>query len=114
MEYSTEGKMFCIGRWKVGLFGFERIKTLRGQLSDCMNIISIAFSTARVYFAPAAQVYLSQSDRPQHYVFRTGVPDARDEGHDAPTQWSCHSAEDHMGRSSEKRYRFDRAANFCN
>jgi hypothetical protein len=49
MERSTQDKMFWVDRWKVGLFGLERIKTFRGQLSDCKGTLSVALSTATVY-----------------------------------------------------------------
>jgi hypothetical protein len=49
MERSKQDKMFWIDRWKVGLFGLERIKTFRGQLSDCKSTLSVALSTATVY-----------------------------------------------------------------
>ncbi|KAH8701327.1 hypothetical protein GQ44DRAFT_586082, partial [Phaeosphaeriaceae sp. PMI808] len=48
MEHSTEDKMFWIDRWKIGLFGLERIKTFRGQLSDCKGTLSVALSTATI------------------------------------------------------------------
>ncbi|RYN76416.1 hypothetical protein AA0119_g13577 [Alternaria tenuissima] len=48
MKHSTEDKMFWMDRWKVGLFGLERIKTFRGQLSDCKGTLSMALSTATI------------------------------------------------------------------
>ncbi|KAH7394365.1 hypothetical protein BKA66DRAFT_298745 [Pyrenochaeta sp. MPI-SDFR-AT-0127] len=45
---STGDKMFWMDRWKVGLFGPERIKTFRGQLSDYKGTLSIALNTATV------------------------------------------------------------------
>jgi hypothetical protein len=52
MKHSTEDKMFWMDRWKVGLFGLERIKTFRAQLSDCKGTLSIALSTATMYLCP--------------------------------------------------------------
>jgi hypothetical protein len=49
MKHSTEDKMFWMDRWKIGLFGLERIKTFRGQLSDCKGTLSVALSTATMY-----------------------------------------------------------------
>ncbi|RYN82212.1 hypothetical protein AA0119_g13442 [Alternaria tenuissima] len=48
MKHSTEDKMFWMDRWKIGLFGLERIKTFRGQLSDCKGTLSMALSTATI------------------------------------------------------------------
>jgi len=39
-------------RWRVGPFGQEKIKTLKGQLNDCKNTLSVALSTASVYVCP--------------------------------------------------------------
>ena len=52
MERSTEDKIFWLDRWKIGLFGLERIKTFRGQLSDCKGTLSVALSTATMYQFP--------------------------------------------------------------
>lgn len=52
MKNSIEDKMFWVDRWKVGLFGLERIKTFRGQLSDCKGTLSVALSTATMYRTP--------------------------------------------------------------
>ena len=30
-------------RWKVGLFGQERINTFKGQLNDCKSTLNVAF-----------------------------------------------------------------------
>ena len=46
MKRSTKEKTFWIERWRVGLFGQERIKTFRGQLNDCKSTLSVALSTA--------------------------------------------------------------------
>tara|TARA_R110002003_G_scaffold1184_5_gene22604 strand:- start:11063 stop:11626 length:564 start_codon:yes stop_codon:yes gene_type:complete len=93
-EHSTEDKMFWIDRWKVGLFGLERIKTFRGQLSDCKGTLSVALSTAIMYLSPILlffivfflQVYGAVSNIFQHYDIPSRAFDARDEGHDAPTE----------------------------
>jgi hypothetical protein len=94
-EHSTEDKMFWIDRWKVGLFGLERIKTFRGQLSDCKGTLSVALSTAIMYLSPVLlfffivfflQVYGAFSNIFQHYNIPSRASDARDEGHDAPTE----------------------------
>lgn len=37
--------MFWKDKWKVGLFGLERIKTFRAQLGDCKATLSVALST---------------------------------------------------------------------
>jgi hypothetical protein len=86
MEHSTEDKMFWMDRWEVGLFGLERIKTFRGQLSDCKGTLSVALSTATMYLCPVVQVYVVFSDMFQHYNIPSRAFDARDEGHDAPTE----------------------------
>lgn len=62
MENSTQDKMFWVDRWKVGLFGLERIKTFRGQLNDCKGTLSIALSTATVYQSFVLQIYVMCSD----------------------------------------------------
>lgn len=49
MKHSTEDKMFWMDRWKIGLFGPARIKTFRGQLSDCKGTLSVALSTVTMY-----------------------------------------------------------------
>jgi hypothetical protein len=46
LKHSAEDKIFWIDRWKIGLFGQERIKTFKGQLSDCKGTLNIALSTA--------------------------------------------------------------------
>jgi hypothetical protein len=48
-KHSTEDKMFWMVRWKVGLFGLERIKTFREQLGDCKSTLTVALSTATTY-----------------------------------------------------------------
>ena len=43
-------------RWKVGMFGQERIQALRTQLSDCKGTLNVALSTATLYvFAVASR-----------------------------------------------------------
>lgn len=46
MKHSKKDKIFWVYRWKIGLFGQERIRTFKGQLSDCKGTLSIALSTA--------------------------------------------------------------------
>lgn len=49
MKHSKEDKIFWMYRWKVGLFGQERIKTFKGQLGDCKSTLTVALSTATLY-----------------------------------------------------------------
>jgi hypothetical protein len=49
MKHSTEDKMFWMDRWRVGLFGLERIKTFKAQLGDCKSTLTVALSTATTY-----------------------------------------------------------------
>jgi hypothetical protein len=49
MRHSTEEKTFWMDRWRVGLFGQDRITTFKGQLNDCKGTLSVALSTATVY-----------------------------------------------------------------
>lgn len=49
MKHSSEEKTFWMDRWRVGLFGHERIKTFKGQLSDCKSTLNMALSTASMY-----------------------------------------------------------------
>lgn len=49
MRHSSEDKTFWVDRWRVGIFGQERIKTLKGQLNDCKSILSVSLSTASMY-----------------------------------------------------------------
>jgi hypothetical protein len=49
MRHSTEEKTFWMDRWRVGLFGQERIQTFKGQLNDCKGTLSMALSTATMY-----------------------------------------------------------------
>ena len=46
MKHSAEDKMFWADRWRVGLFGQERIKVFKGRLSDCKSTLNVARSTA--------------------------------------------------------------------
>lgn len=46
MKHSKEDKIFWIHRWKIGLFGQERIKTFKGQLGDCKGTLTVALSMA--------------------------------------------------------------------
>ncbi|KUJ12748.1 uncharacterized protein LY89DRAFT_687709 [Mollisia scopiformis] len=45
-KHSKEDKIFWISRWKIGLFGPDRIKTFKGQLNDCKSTLNIALTTA--------------------------------------------------------------------
>lgn len=49
MRHSTGDKTFWMDRWRVGLFGQDRIKTFKGQLNDSKGTLSVALSTASVY-----------------------------------------------------------------
>lgn len=98
MENSNADRMFWVDRWKVGLFGLERIKTFRAQLNDCKGTLSVALSTATMYQPLVFQVYVFFSDTFQHYNIPPTEFDARDEGHDAPTERGCHSAADRPSR----------------
>jgi hypothetical protein len=49
MRHSTEEKTFWMDRWRLGLFGQDRIKTFKGQLNDCKGTLSVALSAASVY-----------------------------------------------------------------
>jgi hypothetical protein len=49
MKHSSEEKTFWMEGWRVGLFGQERIKTFKGQLSDCKSTLNMALSTASMY-----------------------------------------------------------------
>ena len=44
MKHSKENKIFWMSRWKVGLFGQERIRTFKGQLGDCKGTLTVALS----------------------------------------------------------------------
>ena len=46
MKHSKEDKIFWMYRWKLGLFGQERIKTFKGQLGDCKGTLTVALSMA--------------------------------------------------------------------
>ncbi|KAL5313286.1 hypothetical protein ACEPPN_019019 [Leptodophora sp. 'Broadleaf-Isolate-01'] len=48
MKHSKEDKIFWISRWKIGLFGPDRIKTFKGQLNDCKSTLNIALTTANL------------------------------------------------------------------
>ena len=49
MKHSTEEKTFWMDKLRVGLFGQEKIKVFRGQLSDYKETLSVALSTATMY-----------------------------------------------------------------
>lgn len=57
-RHSTEEKTFWVDKWRIGLFGQERIKTFKGQLSDCKGTLTVALSTATMYFVPTLQRYI--------------------------------------------------------
>jgi hypothetical protein len=57
MRHSTNEKTFWIDRWKVGLFGQERIKAFRGQLSDCKGTLSVALSTVTMCLSLSAKMH---------------------------------------------------------
>ncbi|KAF1982496.1 hypothetical protein K402DRAFT_362588 [Aulographum hederae CBS 113979] len=42
---STQDKMFWVKRWKVGVFGQDRIKAFRGNLNDCKSTLIVAILT---------------------------------------------------------------------
>ncbi|KAH8889899.1 hypothetical protein GQ53DRAFT_842471 [Thozetella sp. PMI_491] len=44
--HSEDEKIFWQDRWRVGLFGLERIKALNGQLSNCKGTLTVALTTA--------------------------------------------------------------------
>jgi len=46
MRHSTEEKTFWMDRWRVGLFGQEKIKSFKGQLNDCKSTLIVTLSTA--------------------------------------------------------------------
>jgi hypothetical protein len=48
-KHSEEDKIFWVHRWKIGLFGQERIRTFKGQLGDCKNTLNVALSTATLF-----------------------------------------------------------------
>ncbi|RFU32971.1 hypothetical protein B7463_g3375, partial [Scytalidium lignicola] len=48
MRHSTQEKAFWVDRWRVGLFGQDRIKAFNGRLNDCKATLSIALSTATI------------------------------------------------------------------
>ena len=62
MKHSKEDKIFWIYRWKIGLFGQERIKTFKEQLSDCKSTLSVALSTATLFVHYRQQFSLPIAD----------------------------------------------------
>jgi hypothetical protein len=56
--------MYWVDRWKVGLFGLERIKTFRGQMSDCKGTLIVALSTATMYLSAVFKIHMASSDMP--------------------------------------------------
>jgi len=57
MKHSKQDKIFWISRWKIGLFGQERIKTFKGQLSDCKSTLNVALTTATLFVPPQNHPY---------------------------------------------------------
>ena len=49
MRHSSEDKTFWVDRWRVSVFGQERIKTFKSQLNDCKSALSVTLSTATMY-----------------------------------------------------------------
>ena len=45
----SKERTFWIDRWRVGLFGQERIRSFKAQLSDYKGTLSVALSTATMY-----------------------------------------------------------------
>ncbi|KAK7985499.1 hypothetical protein PG996_005260 [Apiospora saccharicola] len=62
MKYSKEDKLFWISRWKVGLFGQERIRTFQGQLNNCKSTLMVALSAATL-LATTSQTDLVKEQR---------------------------------------------------
>ena len=61
MRHSTEEKTFWMDRWRVGLFGQDRIKTFKGQLNDCKSTLNVVLSTATMYVAlPGIRIWVFQ------------------------------------------------------
>jgi predicted nucleotidyltransferase len=58
MKHSKEDKIFWISRWKIGLFGPDRIKTFKGQLNDCKSTLNIALTTANLFVSPQNRLIL--------------------------------------------------------
>ena len=59
MQHSEEDKIFWISRWRIGLFGQERIKTFKGQLSDCKSTLNVALTTATLFVSSHNHPYYS-------------------------------------------------------
>lgn len=55
-KHSTEDKTFWTERWRVGLFGHERITTFKGRLSDYKSTLTVALSTATMYVLDPASI----------------------------------------------------------
>jgi hypothetical protein len=93
MRHSIEEKMFWMDRWRLGLFGQDRIKTFKEQLNDCKGTLSVALSAASVYvsspmewkYAVAMLVRLAYAHR-QYHNDPPRVPNERDEGYDAAAE----------------------------
>jgi hypothetical protein len=63
MKHSKEDKIFWISRWKIGLFGPDRIKTFKGQLSDCKSTLNVALTTATLFVLPHKHLILLVANR---------------------------------------------------
>ncbi len=63
MKYSKEDKIFWISRWKIGLFGQDRIKVFKGQLNDCKSTLNVALTTATLFVSPQNHLILLVADR---------------------------------------------------
>jgi small nuclear ribonucleoprotein (snRNP)-like protein len=62
MRHSTEEKTFWMDRWRVDLFGQDRIKTFKGQLNDCKSTLNVVLSTATMYVSsPGIRIWVFSS-----------------------------------------------------
>src|SRR5947208_1352024 len=52
MKHSKQDKIFWISRWKIRLFGQERIKTFKGQLNGCKSTLNVTLTTATLFVPP--------------------------------------------------------------
>lgn len=63
MKHSKEDKIFWISRWKIGLFGPDKIKTFKGQLSDCKSTLNVVLTTATLFVSPQNHLILIVANR---------------------------------------------------
>jgi hypothetical protein len=63
MKHSKEDKIFWISRWRIGLFGQDRIKTFKGQLGDCKSTLNVALTTATLFVSPLNHLILQVANR---------------------------------------------------